>query len=111
MKNEKPLQTFNIDTVDSLESYLFTLGILCISVKTLVALQQKVESLGIFDADENEASEAVKHQATKLFVACDDLLNMCSNRTNDKDWPKLLAKVVKKATPKVEKPIKKKIKK
>jgi hypothetical protein len=103
MKNEKPLQTFNIDTVDSLESYLFTLGILCISVKTLVALQERVESLGIFDTDESEASEGIKHQAFKLLTACNDLLNLCSNRTPDKDWKKLLTKVVKKATPKKSK--------
>ncbi len=95
MKNS-PMQTIDIDQVDSLESYIFHLGLLCISVQTLVSLQEKAESLGIFDDDETEASKTLKYQAARLFQCANDLLKMCASRTK-LEWPDLMANIVKSA--------------
>lgn len=92
MKNN-PLETVDIEKVDSLESYIWHLGLMCVSVQTLVSLQEKAESLGIFDTDETEVSKTVKYQAVRLFQAANDLLIICSRRTQ-LEWPELMSKII-----------------
>lgn len=91
-----PIQSIDIDQVDSLETYIFHLGLMCVSVQTLVTLQEKAESLGIFDDDETEASKTVKYQGARLFQCVDDLLRMCAARTK-LEWPVLMEKIIKSA--------------
>jgi hypothetical protein len=58
-----------------------------------MSLQEKAETLGIFDDDETELSKTVKYQTQKLFVCIQDLLKQAAGRT-EMEWPDLLAKVV-----------------
>ena len=94
--NNDNLKTIDLSKVNSLETYIFQLALLCASVQTLYALQAKAESIGIFDVDETEASKTVKYQAARLFQAVDDLLRMCTARTG-MDWDQMLIKVLEKA--------------
>ena len=97
----KPIQSINISSIDSLETYLWQLGLLSISVNTLIATQDKAESIGIFDDDETELSKTVKYQAQKLFICINDLIGHCSART-DMDWPDLMKKIIQTATKSVD---------
>lgn len=106
MKNN--LQTIDIDSVDSLETYIFQLGVLCVSIQTLCALQEKAESIGIFDDDETEASKTLRYQASKLFTCANDILAMTCKRANV-EWSDLKRSVIQKNTKKkTVKPKKKK---
>lgn len=92
MKKREALTSIDIDKIDSLESYIFHLGLLCVSVNTLIGLQQKAEEIGIFNLQEEEASKTVKYEAAKLFTCINDLLYLCSSRT-EKGWDGMLEKV------------------
>lgn len=94
---ENTLHSIDISKVDSLETFIWHLGLMCVSIKTLITLQEKAESLGIFDTDETEASKMVKYQAQKLITCSNDLLTMCSARTG-KEWTELMQDIIKKNT-------------
>lgn len=95
MKNE-PLKLIDLDAVNSLESYIFNLGCMLISVNTFGKLQEKAERLGIFDVDETEKSQTLKATVNCLLTHADDLLRMCTARTGE-DWGDLLSRIIAKA--------------
>ncbi len=82
MKKQSKLYTFDIPSVDSLETYLFHLGMMLVSLESLVTLQNKAESLGIFNEDETEASKTIRYQHTRLIICAQDLLTMVSSRVD-----------------------------
>lgn len=94
MKNNNQIQGVDIQSVDSLETYAFNLGLMCVSVQTLIVLQEKAEAIGIFDTDETEASKMLKYQVQRLYTCCDDLLRMCVQRSGQ-EWDDFRNKLVK----------------
>lgn len=99
MKNDSLVKEFNIETVVSLETYLFHLAILMDSIRTLDNLQMKADSLGIFDKDEQELSNTVQDWIKRLFIKVDDLYCHCLDRTGipPEEFKKQIIKMGKKS--------------
>jgi hypothetical protein len=91
--SDSSLQGIDISKVKDLETYLWNLGLLALSVDTLRALQEKAESLGIFDTDEEEASATLKYQISKVFVCINDLIALTGSRTGH-SWEAMQKKVI-----------------
>lgn len=98
MKKKEPpkLKGIEIDKIDSLESYLWNLGLGAISLTTILKLQEKAESIGIFDDDEIECSKTLKYQIQRVYTAVNDLIIMATKRANV-DWPDMVTKIIKNA--------------
>jgi hypothetical protein len=96
MTKNNQLQHIDLEKIDSLESYSFHLGLLCVSILTLAKLQDKAESIGIFNTDEEEASKMMRYQIQRLFTCCDDLLRMTVQRTGQ-DWDEWKQNMLKQA--------------
>jgi hypothetical protein len=93
MTKPQNLQLIDIAKIDCLEGYIWHLGIMCISISTLIELQTKAESIGIFDTDEEEASKSLRHQSERLFTCAEDLLRMVISRSGE-DWNDLKKKIL-----------------
>lgn len=89
------MQLMNIPEIQSIEDYIFTLGLLCASVYNLSDLQQKGEELGLFTQDENELAKTVQYRADKLLTCVNDLLQCCCLRGNI-DYKELVRKYMEK---------------
>lgn len=94
MKNETMMNIIDVEKVDSLESYAFHLALMCVSMQTLSALQEKAESIGIFDDDETQVSKTISHQISRVIVSANDLLRMCVERSGQ-DWEEFKKKSLK----------------
>ena len=87
------MKKINIQSVNSLEEYLFQLGALCVSLQTLKKLHELCESRGIFNDDETENCKTIMYRIERLLTCVDDQIRMCCGRTPN-PWEEILKKVV-----------------
>lgn len=69
-----------IDSIETLEEFVFALGLHCVSVETIYETQKKVLGLNILDTDENEQVLTIAYEAKRLFHSMEALLHLIGER-------------------------------
>lgn len=87
------MKTIDIQSVQTLEQYLFHMGVLCVSVNTLSELQKIATKRGLLGDDAMENAKTIEFEIMRLLTTINDQLDLVASRTNT-DWKTLVKNFV-----------------
>lgn len=74
------MHSIDIQHIETLEDYLFYLGVSSVSLKTIHNLQRKALDCNFLETDEREQVETIKYEIGRSIIAISNLLSLMEER-------------------------------